>query len=662
MTCKSHGSSLSSYAPIVNSCAGMTTRKIKETAPGEKERDHFFLLPDAGKSRNAPALFPSLDWLSPRCHLENAKVNIFGFPSRRDSLCLSVGAEQLTEEINVKELGEKYLGKSIFVEFPYLKEALVVGVSNSSFQQLAGDASPTPLTDEQLMVYQNQVKRQKKDALRKAIFLKSVSGLVLVRLFQGVQELADGTLTKRWSEELVPFAWDMIVPNVPSWYDLYDLSKMKSLSVRFPVMTRVVYIAPGPHFGRECLVVSHRPPEKLVISFLYQHIPEPTFGGELLRGGAGGAKGERWFDVHNVLGQVQMSYRAFSRLAASVMVAGRDLGLNVRSGKRNIFTDGYARKNGRTWEVSQKLLEEVKAYRKVLPSLFRFLESNNPIELRNVFPDFDKLEDAEAALDKHVEWLGELGSAKSPKFPGGSVIAGAGAVAKLQKEIGAYFRSYVEQFKKQGNNKEPKLEVHHTEIRAPANKHFLADFPSVDFMLGDRVICVSENSDVPFGMRGTVVGLRGGGGWGMGGPGGNGGAEVEYVSADVLFDKKFVRGSDLGGRCSALRGGEAVPLKNLLNLTGGAMGRKETGGSSSGPGTGINLFNVNPQQGVWGGTGGNAGRGGGQRPPQFVPPQGGRGSPQGGRGGSPQGGRGGSPQGGRGGRGGGRGGRGRGGD
>ena len=410
----------------------MKTRKIKETVPGEREREHFFLLPDAGLSQNAPSLFPSLSWLSPRCHLENAKVNIFGFPSRRDSLCLSVGAERLQEEIDVKEMGEKYLGKTVFVEFPYFKEALVVGVSNSSFQQLAGDASPSPLTEELLMVYQNQVKRQKKDALRRAIFLKSVSGLVLVRPFQGIQEHADGILTKRWSEELVPFAWDMVVPQIDSWFDLYDVSKLRGLSTRFPVRQRVVYIAPGPHFGRECLIVSHRPPEKLVISFLYQFIPEPTFGGEVLRGGGGG-NGGRWFDVHNVLGQVQMSYRAFSRLAASVMVAGRDLGLNVRSGKRNIFTEGYARKNGRTWEVSQKLLEEVRAYRKRLPSLFRFLESNNPIEIRHVFPDFEKMEDAEEALDKHVEWLGELGSAKGPKFPGGSVIAGAEAVAKLQK-------------------------------------------------------------------------------------------------------------------------------------------------------------------------------------------------------------------------------------
>ena len=129
------------------------------------------------------------------------------------------------------------------------------------------------------------------------------------------------------------------------------------------------------------------------------------------------------------------------------------------------------------------------------------------------------------------------------------------------------------------------------------------------------------------------MGLRGGTGWG--GMGGGGGGEGEFVAADVLFDKKFVRGSDLGGRCSALRGGEAVPLGCLLNLTGaGRAGRKEGGGggAGSGPGVGINLFNVNPQLGVWGGMGGGGGGRGGQRPPQFVPPQGGRGR-GGGRGG-----------------------------
>ncbi len=93
------------------------------------------------------------------------------------------------------------------------------------------------------------------------------------------------------------------------------------------------------------------------------------------------------------------------------------------------------------------------------------------------------------------------------------------------------------------------------EIRSPCGNNVHLDLPRPAFQLGDRVMCISTDSDIPFGMRGTVVSLilpdK---------PG-------EFDTVDILFDLKFIRGSNLGGRCSDLRGAEDVPLHFLLNLS-----------------------------------------------------------------------------------------------
>jgi 5'-3' exoribonuclease 1 len=67
------------------------------------------------------------------------------------------------------------------------------------------------------------------------------------------------------------------------------------------------------------------------------------------------------------------------------------------------------------------------------------------------------------------------------------------------------------------------------------------------FELGDRIIsCVDEGS-VPVAAKGTVIGIHG-------------------LYLEILFDKMFMGGNDLGGRCSAYRG-SIVPKNTVINLS-----------------------------------------------------------------------------------------------
>ena len=100
-----------------------------------------------------------------------------------------------------------------------------------------------------------------------------------------------------------------------------------------------------------------------------------------------------------------------------------------------------------------------------------------------------------------------------------------------------------------------KLIVDPAEIRSPCGSNVFLDLPRTSFQLGDRVMCISTDSDIPFGLRGTVVALI------------LPEKQTETDTVDVLFDLKFIRGCNLGGRCSDLRGAEDVPVHFLLNLS-----------------------------------------------------------------------------------------------
>lgn len=81
---------------------------------------------------------------------------------------------------------------------------------------------------------------------------------------------------------------------------------------------------------------------------------------------------------------------------------------------------------------------------------------------------------------------------------------------------------------------------------------------AVAFALGGRVICVRDDSHVPFGTRATVVGFQ-------------------DTLAEVVLDSSVLGASTLGGRCSMMRGA-SLPMTYFLNLS-----PKDGKAKSSGP-------------------------------------------------------------------------------
>lgn len=56
-------------------------------------------------------------------------MKVFQQPSRGENIILNVISEETSK---VEDLASELLGKSVHVDWPYLKEALVVGVANNN--------------------------------------------------------------------------------------------------------------------------------------------------------------------------------------------------------------------------------------------------------------------------------------------------------------------------------------------------------------------------------------------------------------------------------------------------------------------------------------------------------------------------------------------------
>jgi 5'-3' exoribonuclease 1 len=84
----------------------------------------------------------------------------------------------------------------------------------------------------------------------------------------------------------------------------------------------------------------------------------------------------------------------------------------------------------------------------------------------------------------------------------------------------------------------------------------LSSTPFEEYVLGDRVVYVAHSGAVPFGARGTVVGIH-----------------PPTKEVDVVFDQEFIGGSDLQGRCTGCAGKTLDAESTLLNLTRAAHDR-----------------------------------------------------------------------------------------
>lgn len=115
------------YFPTIENHA-----RIEKMDPKEidvpRERLNKGLMPGAKLSVYFPG-FPTLQYLKHEVKLEKSKVKVFEQPSRGENMIITVFPK---EAPGVQKLAAELLGKIVFIKWPHLLEAHVIGVSDGS--------------------------------------------------------------------------------------------------------------------------------------------------------------------------------------------------------------------------------------------------------------------------------------------------------------------------------------------------------------------------------------------------------------------------------------------------------------------------------------------------------------------------------------------------
>ncbi|WAR13782.1 XRN1-like protein [Mya arenaria] len=207
-----------------------------------------------------------------------------------------------------------------------------------------------------------------------------------------------------------------------------------------------------------------------------------------------------------------------------------NVGLNLKFTKRQEEVPGYTRLQDGQWAYSFKCVDTLRDYMKKFPDMFDII-SKSDRKHNDMFYENEGLECTNVKTQK-----------------AGADIMAEGVIKALLEETD----KTVEVNKKR--QKRVKMQVKpHLLYRPIVTSGSLIPDSSTEYQLFDRVVNTRQGFSVPFGLRGTIVGIH---------P-----AEVEVNTVyEVIFDEDFAGGISIRNSTSR---GYRMPPSALLNLTHG---------------------------------------------------------------------------------------------
>jgi 5'-3' exoribonuclease 1 len=220
-----------------------------------------------------------------------------------------------------------------------------------------------------------------------------------------------------------------------------------------------------------------------------------------------------------------MSALTLSKITSGLMIEvanGQRInaGLNLKFEARSQKVLGYAQRNERGWEYSQKAIDLITEYKSKFPEIVSALDgkSNDLTKAADFFPT-----NTEARMTELKEWIKEKG------------------VRDFEK-----VSLYSDQMEKEAVQDVEQLQTKLYAAKDPATmkialvrnlprravikpEHTSSRLQHQHFNVGDRIITVQETGSVPLAVRGTVVGIQAG-----------------FI--DCVFDIPFLGGTTLNGR------------------------------------------------------------------------------------------------------------------
>ncbi|KAL1920326.1 uncharacterized protein VTP21DRAFT_1472 [Calcarisporiella thermophila] len=529
--------------------------------------------------------FPTLHTIPHTGALAYHGVKVFQQESKNETMVITL--ENRFEDQSAEDVAHELVNKRVYINWPYLQEALVIAVSSDMGRyELVKDDGNLVYTAHSEEKSENWRRRSANIETAYSKRLGTVIGPVEIvahcLMLKGLKRLDDGSLVKEWRDrkEEVEYAVQTTVAEVEYEDPRFMERPPLAITEEFPLRTHVFFLG-ALHYGAPAEVVDHGDNSltiKLIVTTNGTRHNEPAFGQEI----AMRFEREcRYYPSFVVAKQLGINALTLSKLTASLHIVSQDqrvnVGLNLKFEAKKQKVLGYTRKTENGWEYSDKAIALLREYKQKFPEFVANLDRRMRDDLYQAETLIPPPHDAVEKVKEIRAWLKGVEAAGLERVPLDAVQLDKASIAKIEKCA----------------DLQRKETTYHTVIIKNIPRHAVLKPSHAPtrlrdqyFALGDRVISVIDSGVVPIATKGTVVG-------------------VEGSQLEIVFDDSFMGGTTLGGRCSMYRG-MGVPAYTVLNLTQQQY-RGNTVNKNSRP-----PIHHHPNPNMRGaGRGGRAGRGGG---------------------------------------------------
>ncbi|KAJ2078880.1 exonuclease II Exo2 [Coemansia sp. RSA 988] len=601
--------------------------------------------------------FPSLFTAAHTTHLRFNGTEVFGSPSRDESMMIDILPNSFDKAVATVDIAQELLNgkrargiyrpRRLFVDWPFMKDAVLVGVSDETgVYTISGCGSRIIFVEygsaaERQIWTKNYMDSVRKAKMELAVLLPERCKVLLhVLPLRGLQLHADGSLVRDYGfsgttngDEHRPWAdvnaWPKAgVKSYPTGLVLGDLTGSWANSPRFaehdaaplerafPAGSRVFFLGRTSLYGFPGKVIGHsRNDSGVVVGIDMQlqaginpaAVKHESFVGvnALTRFARSGY--EVYKPSFAVAREAGVSTFLLSRITSRMVilddtkagdVARIQIGLDLKFEGKRLKVSGYTRRAPNGWQFSERAIDLICRYKSAFPELFARLENLSKRDTHLtatecLAPPPHEAQDT-AAEKAHIaseikrirQWIKEnIDHSKMALVPIESEIL-------TENQIEAIVEAHAST-RPAARKRVIVRGVHRNAALLPADAQYLLNTQSL--MIGHRIIYVADRSgSVPLGSKGYIVAIHT-----------QESAQPllhtktshraerqqqEGVPAssirmvEILLDNPFVDGTSLDGRCPPFRGALVRP-QQVLDLTTWGLGQSVSSEPSAAPRT-----------------------------------------------------------------------------
>ncbi|GFT31283.1 5'-3' exoribonuclease 1 [Nephila pilipes] len=509
--------------------------------------------------------FPSLRTLKHSAFLKNEKVKVFQMVSLKDNMMLKIEEEI---EDDIQKICEKILGKTIYIGWPHLREALVTAISNSSSRYSCEKRSRAlkfieeKMNKENSKIWEHQAETvEETNYQRWGIFTGDIKVLVHVKCLSGSKLVItkEGKIKeeKQFESTLSNYALQTIISNAEAF--LPDIEREKAIEDIFQPGSTVFVLVPQYYGSIGKVIDSDQLKSKGTVQIDIEITSEPDLLPVIQNQDE--LKLEQFMPAYIAAQQLGMESHFISRLTGTFLVQTSpkgssspnrvNIGLNLKFNHRNEEVQGFSKRVDNQWLYSEEAVKILNAYLGKFADFFEKLCNYigcDVVYIEDLYPNGEGIQ----IVKEMSSWLKEQACSRADRQSCGIKKLDNGIVNAIEKTVQNATKDDVYHIKKGI----PPAQLY---IPYTCKGVYMPDTRTT-FHLFDRVINICPTSSVPLGFKGTIVGIQ------------NATKESDYIY-EIVFDKEFSGGIALP---SGSKKSYRMPPNGIINLSYGDRLRRQS--------------------------------------------------------------------------------------